>query len=471
MATTQDYNAVSQGLDSITRAVLGSFMARQQREQLTAEEKRREQERADRLAFQAWQQQDREKQRKLQEQAAQDAAAARKAQEQRLTAQEAERVRAGRLKEQAAQDAAGLQKAFMQQFDPAVQADPRIAPTSYDEAIGATTPPALRIENPADLMQAAQRVPGSLTPQQMVELAIRNQAATAKNGGEAFRPVPYRFTLANGQTVDGYMESPNQFKAVVNGQDIKAYAVNGPDGKPVPNLLSINGQVERIKAEPIPDGKAITTELQAIEDWFAANPPENRRGSGAADLAAYYTARKQLLMRQGLGAAAPAPGGTPAPAAAGTPPQAAPPAASGAQFKLSADGTVSEGGKVLIPGTATPPDDREQFDGNPVADPVSVQPAKPEVPSTPQLRGVTMPAITTPPPNRAGYTAERAARDRVTSLSAEIQTALTRLAEAQAGKRGSYMDKTAQADLYRKTMQRVQELQKLDPTAAAPFLQ
>ena len=444
MATNQDYNAVSQGLDSITRAVLGSFMARQQREQLAAEEKRREQERADRLAFQAWQQQDREKQRKLQEQAAQDAAAARKAQEQRLTAQEAERVRAGRLKEQAAQDAAGLQKAFMQQFDPAVQADPRIAPTSYDEAIGATTPPALRIENPADLMQAAQRVPGVLTPQQMVELAIRNQAATVKSTPEPAKniePVLKDYELGGGQ----------KLRVLYN----PATGANTLIKDPVQNKVAVR-DVLAVRA-------ALQKNTARMQELLAVPPenfglPERREYKSLQEDNAFLNGLINPLIDEAPSA--------PAPAAAdqvGAATEKMP--RSGAQFKLSADGTVSEGGKVLIPGTATPPDDREQFDGSADPSPVSVQPAKPEVPVVPQLRGVPPPQVISARPPLVSSRGGAMQQARGAGLARDIAANLEQL---KGGVRKGF-DQGSYNQKYAATQKMIAELQGINPDLAAQF--
>lgn len=197
MATAQDYNAVSRGLDSITQAVLGSYIARRAREQEAATQAAREQDRADRLAAEVAMRQMQERQMKLAEQQAKAQADARAAtadfQKQTLAA----RTSAEQAKAQAAADAAGVQRAFMGQFN-----GETAEPVNYDEAIGAAQVPRLDITKPEDVLRAAQRVPGAMTPQQLAEIALRHQVATAKATPEAAKniePVLKDYDVGNGQ--------------------------------------------------------------------------------------------------------------------------------------------------------------------------------------------------------------------------------------------------------------------------------
>lgn len=198
MATAQDYNAVSRGLDSITQAVLGNFMARRAREQQEEEQRRFDQQRADQLAAEVAMRQLRERQIKLAEDQAKAQADARAATAAFQKETLAQRNRAGLEKTQAAADAAGLQRAFMGQFN----GDAAAEPVNYDEAIGATAAPRLDITKPEDVLRAAQRVPGAMTPQQLAEIALRNQVATAKAAPEAAKniePVLKDYDVGNGQ--------------------------------------------------------------------------------------------------------------------------------------------------------------------------------------------------------------------------------------------------------------------------------
>lgn len=197
MATAQDYNAVSRGLDSITQAVLGNFMARRAREQEAEDKRRFEQQRADQLAAEVAMRQIRERQMKLAEDQAKAQAEARAATAAFQKETLAQRNRAGLEKTQAAADAAGLQRAFAGQFNGATA-----EPVNYDEAIGAAEAPRLDITKPEDVLRAAQRVPGAMTPQQLAEIALRNQVATAKAAPEAAKniePVLKDYDVGNGQ--------------------------------------------------------------------------------------------------------------------------------------------------------------------------------------------------------------------------------------------------------------------------------
>jgi len=456
MATAQDFAAIGSGLDSITQAVLGNFMARRAREQQEEEKRRFDQQRADQLAAEVAMRQLRERQLKLAEDQA-------KAQADYRAGQVARQNRLDTERKQGQAEAAAQQSAFNN-----LAMGGEVAPqaTSQFEHLNPTGE--AQPLNAEGLGKAAAAA-GILTPELargLVSMTMQEKALSAKGGREPFRPVPYRFTLANGQTVDGYMESPNQFKAVVNGQEIVAHAILGPDKKPVPNLLNINGQVERIKAEPLPDGKAIAAELQAIADWERDNPPDVRRGEGAAELANYYAARKRILMQQGLNAARTQPSAPPAAAGQAAPAPAAP--APAADYNYVPGVGLQRPGAPAVAPAPTPPDVREQ-DAAPVAPPVAPQPPKPE----PALRlsGFNRPAEVTPTPSRAGYTAERRTADRVAAITQELTAARTRLAEAQSGKKGAFMDRSAQAKLVDQAEKLFAELVQINPEAARQFAQ
>ena len=77
----------------------------------------------------------------------------------------------------------------------------------------------------------------------------------------------------------------------------------------------------------------------------------------------------------------------------------------------------------------------------------------------------------TPTPSRAGYTAERRTADRVAAITQELTAARTRLAEAQSGKKGAFMDRSAQAKLVDQAEKLFAELVQLNPEAARQFAQ
>lgn len=441
MATAQDYNAVSRGLDSITQAVLGNFMARRAREQQEEEKRRFDQQRADQLAAEVAMRQIRERQMKLAEDQAKAQADARAATAAFQKETLAQRNRAGLEKTQAAADAAGLQRAFMGQFN----GDAAAEPVNYDEAIGATAVPRLDITKPEDVLRAAQRVPGAMTPQQLAEIALRNQVATAKAAPEAAKniePVLKDYDVGNGQ----------KLKVLYN----PATGAHTLVKDPVQNKVAIR------------DVLAVRSALQkntARMQELLAVPPEN---FGLPERREYKSLQEDntflnnligpVIEGEGVAPGQPAPGAAPAPAA---------PAPKADYNYVPGVGLQRPGAPAVAP-APTPPDIREQ-DAAPVAPPVAPQPPKPE----PALRlsGFNRPAEVTPTPSRAGYTAERRTADRVAAITQELTTARTRLAEAQSGKKGAFMDRSAQAKLVDQAEKLFAELVQLNPEAARQFAQ
>jgi hypothetical protein len=440
MATAQDYNAVSRGLDSITQAVLGNFMARRAREQQEEEKRRFDQQRADQLAAEVAMRQLRERQMKLAEDQAKAQADARAATAAFQKETLAQRNRAGLEKTQAAADAAGLQRAFMGQFN----GDAAAEPVNYDEAIGATAAPRLDITKPEDVLRAAQRVPGAMTPQQLAEIALRNQVATAKAAPTAAKniePVLKDYDVGNGQ----------KLKVLYN----PATGAHTLVKDPVQNKVAIR------------DVLAVRSALQkntARMQELLAVPPEN---FGLPERREYKSLQEDntflnnligpVIEGEGVAPGQPAPGAAPAPAPAPK-----------ADFNYVPGVGLQRPGAPAVAPAPTPPDIREQ-DAAPAAPPVAPQPPKPE----PALRlsGFNRPAEVTPTPSRAGYTAERRTSDRVAAITQELTAARTRLAEAQSGKKGAFMDRSAQAKLVDQAEKLFAELVQLNPEAARQFAQ
>ena len=441
MATAQDYNAVSRGLDSITQAVLGNFMARRAREQQEEEQRRFDQQRADQLAAEVAMRQLRERQMKLAEDQAKAQAEARAATAAFQKETLAQRNRAGLEKTQAAADAAGLQRAFMGQFN----GDAAAEPVNYDEAIGATAAPRLDITKPEDVLRAAQRVPGAMTPQQLAEIALRNQVATAKAAPEAAKniePVLKDYDVGNGQ----------KLKVLYN----PATGAHTLVKDPVQNKVAIR------------DVLAVRSALQkntARMQELLAVPPEN---FGLPERREYKSLQEDnTFLNNLIGPVIEGEGvapGQPAPSAGRAPAAPAPKA----DFNYVPGVGLQRPGAPSVAPAPTPPDVREQ-DAAPVAPPVAPQPPKPE----PALRlsGFNRPAEVTPTPSRAGYTAERRTADRVAAITQELTAARTRLAEAQSGKKGAFMDRSAQAKLVDQAEKLFAELVQLNPEAARQFAQ
>lgn len=440
MATAQDYNAVSRGLDSITQAVLGNFMARRAREQQEEEKRRFDQQRADQLAAEVAMRQLRERQIKLAEDQAKAQADARAATAAFQKETLAQRNRAGLEKTQAAADAAGLQRAFMGQFN----GDSAAEPVNYDEAIGATTAPRLDITKPEDVLRAAQRVPGAMTPQQLAEIALRNQVATAKAAPEAAKniePVLKDYDVGNGQ----------KLKVLYN----PATGAHTLVKDPVQNKVAIR------------DVLAVRSALQkntARMQELLAVPPEN---FGLPERREYKSLQEDnTFLNNLIGPVIEGEGVAPGQPAAGAAPAPAP--APKADFNYVPGVGLQRPGAPAVAPAPTPPDIRDQ-DAAPVAPPVAPQPPKPE----PALRlgGFNRPAEVTPTPSRAGYTAERRTADRVAAITQELTAARTRLAEAQSGKKGAFMDRSAQAKLVDQAEKLFAELVQLNPEAARQFAQ
>jgi len=382
MATRADNFAVSQGLDSITRAVLGNFMARQQREQLAAEEKRREQERADRLAFQAWQQQDRERQRKQQED---EFAATTEERKANAADRAAQRLRQTRL-----DSAAELEKRTAKEQGAAYNAA-RLGSTvspGMQSAAGFLTSPDAPVgkglpnlqgqsftEQPMDVtpegIARAAATAGQLTPgldEKLASEAIRRAGLTDKPGtGEAadVKPQPFKVQLENGAQVVGIHNPRTGAYQVFDGEkQIVAKQLTDDRGRPVPGKFVVDGKVIDAKQPELIKTKEIYDELARLDaweeedspakkrmkDWEAKFPPSSRVGNAAlgqqatemkaaiAKETAAVKARRNSLMKtlQMLaGDAAPdlqpaePPAGTPATVAAPAPAPAAPPAAVG----------------------------------------------------------------------------------------------------------------------------------------------
>lgn len=337
MATAQDYNAVSRGLDSITQAVLGNFMARRAREQQEEEQRRFDQQRADQLAAEVAMRQLRERQMKLAEDQAKAQAEARAATAAIQKETLAQRNRAGLEKTQAAADAAGLQRAFMGQFN----GDATAEPVNYDEAIGATAAPRLDITKPEDVLRAAQRVPGAMTPQQLAEIALRNQVATAKAAPEAAKniePVMKDYDVGNGQ----------KLKVLYN----PATGAHTLVKDPVQNKVAIR------------DVLAVRSALQkntARMQELLAVPPEN---FGLPERREYKSLQEDnTFLNNLIGPVIEGEGVTPGKpdqsgGATNMMPPGAPKVAPAMKFDIAPDGkAVPTGGAAVAP-AATPPDDR-----------------------------------------------------------------------------------------------------------------
>lgn len=324
MATAQDTLAVSRGLDSITQAVLGNYMARRARE-LEEEEKRRfEQQRADRIAAEVAMRQDRERMRKLQEEQAAATAEERKANAAFRTGELERRTRLDNEKAAGAADTAARQGAFTNLLTGGAAPQE----TSQFEHLNPTGE-AMPLTAESILKAGAQT--GTLTPQQMAEIALRNQTLAAKSGPAAdVKPQPFRVTLENGAQVVGIHNPRTGAYQVFDGEkEIVAKQLKDEQGRPVPGKFVVNGNVIQA-AQPKPiSTREIYKDLRALDEWEMQNPPESRVGNKQLGQQFLLNQRqRQMLMRtldglEGGGEEAP-PVAAPAAAPAPTTPAAAP---------------------------------------------------------------------------------------------------------------------------------------------------
>lgn len=431
MATAQDYNAVSRGLDSITQAVLGNFMARRAREQEAEEKRRFEQQRADQLAAEVAMRQMRDRQMKLAEDQAKAQAAARAAtadfQKQTLAA----RTSAEQAKAQAAADAAGVQRAFAGQFNGATA-----EPANYDEAIGSAEAPRLDITKPEDVLRAAQRVPGAMTPQQLAEIALRNQVATAKAAPEAAKniePVLKDYDVGNGQ----------KLKVLYN----PATGAHTLVKDPVQNKVAIR------------DVLAVRTALQkntARMQELLAVPPEN---FGLPERREYKSLQEDnTFLNNLIGPVIDGEGVSPG--------QPAP----------KADFDYVPGKGLLRPGgnAPTPPDTREE-DASVTAPPVAVQPPKPAISPAPQpaLRGLAPDPVTPPAAAPAGRSrTPEQTRQIAESMAKSLREGIALLNAPPVNRRGGQTLSAARRnELKADLIKRALELQQLAPDLAREFLE
>lgn len=265
MATAQDTLAVSRGLDSITQAVLGNYMARRARE-LEEEEKRRfEQQRADRIAAQVAMRQDRERLRKFQEDQAKATADLRASELERRNRLDAEKA-AG------AADTAARQNAFTN----LLSGEAAPLETSQFEHLNPTGE-ALPLTAESILKAGAQT--GTLTPQQMAEIALRNQTLAAKSGPAAdVKPQPFRVTLENGAQVVGIHNPRTGAYQVFDGEkEIVAKQLKDEQGRPVPGKFVVNGNVIQAKQPEIIKTKEIYDELARLDAWEEEDSPAKKR--------------------------------------------------------------------------------------------------------------------------------------------------------------------------------------------------
>lgn len=309
MPRASDFQLAGEGLQAFRDAITRNAMFQFQQEQ--AEEAKRQQEAqlAERVAARLQEQKARAAMLDLQKQTAADRKAFQQGQLDRQT-------RLDTANSQGQADAAARSGAFSNLLSGGAAAP---QDTSQFEHLNPTgEPQPLTAEN---ILKAGAQT-GALTPEQLAEIALRNQSFTAKadKPHADVQPQAFKVQLENGAQVVGiHNPRTGAYQVFGDKKDIVAKALLDDKGQPVPGKFVVDGKVIEAKQPQLIKTKEIYDELARLDDWEAQNPPPSRVGNKAlGEQYPVIQARRNSLLRtlQALsgGAAEPSPAAAPPPA-------------------------------------------------------------------------------------------------------------------------------------------------------------